>query len=237
MNVPVSVTGNVAFVDRMLTGIGSGLIGITGPAGSGKSTLSAMLLNDGRRGVYPADSRFIGSSLERRALLAHKQASSSDDYRDGANQFNWWDWQAIERDLTSLMAGRGVVIESAYERDSGKRSSDLAIAPKSQILYEGALLGPPQIVNKLKAVIFLCAAAPLRFERIVRKDKERRSFNEIVARFLITEFSEATYYHRLFAWAREKLIFIDSLSGQPCAPFVPASDLFIPLRMTMDHNQ
>lgn len=234
MSAAVTLTDNSTYLGRMLSGLAPGLVGITGPAGAGKSVLSAALCRDGTRSVYSADSRFIGDSLERRALLTHKQARSEDDYRDGANQFNWWDWHAIERDLTSLAAGEGVAIEAPYDRGTGARSSSVTIMPRPQVIFEGALLGPPQIVQKLRIVIFVCLPAPLRLERIVKKDQYRRSFNEILARFLITELSETTYYNQLFAWAQEKLVFVDGLTGQPCAPFTPARDLFIPLRTKLE---
>lgn len=80
--------------------------------------------------------------------------------------------------------------------------------------------------------MFLCVPAAVRFERTAAKDAGRRSFNEILARFLITEFSETTYYRQLFAWARRKIVFIDGVTGQPCSPFTLADDLFVPLRMT-----
>ena len=223
-----------ANIARTIADIGSGIIGVTGPAGSGKSTVGAATAGTGTCGIYSADARFIGDSLERRALLSYKQGRSPSDYRDSANQFNWWDWEAIERDITALRAGSEVVIPSAYNRASGEKETNLVISPRPQLLFEGALLGPPQIIQKIKAIIFLCVPADVRFERLLAKDSGRRSFNEIVARFLITEYSETIYYRQLFEWARDKIIFVDGETGRRCNPFELPADLFIPLRMNVD---
>jgi uridine kinase len=223
-----------ATIARMIADVGAGVIGVTGPAGAGKSTVGAALAGIGKCSIYSVDARFIGDSLERRALLSYKQGRSPGDYRDSANQFNWWDWESIDRDITALRAGSKVVIPAAYNRASGEKEANLVISPRSQILVEGALLGPPQIIQKIKAIIFLCVPANVRFERLLAKDTGRRSFNEIVARFLITEYSETIYYRQLFEWARDKMIFVDGVTGRRCNTFELATDLFIPLRTKAD---
>ncbi len=204
---------------------------ITGSAGSGKSYVAREIADLLGCSVYSADFRFIGDSAARRDLLSRKQARSLSDFRDSANQFNWWDWNAIDTDLADLAAGRAVTIQSAYDRASGRAGSPLVIAASRQVLYEGALLGPPQIVPRLQRVFFLCTSPRIRFERILAKDQGRRSFNEILARFLITEYSETLHYRALFAAAQDRMLFIDSETGRPAGrPELPA-ELFIPLQV------
>jgi hypothetical protein len=71
----------------------------------------------------------------------------------------------------------------------------------------------------------------VRFERILAKDSARRSFNEILARFLITEYSETIYYRNLFTWAADRIVFVDTATGHPCArPDLP-DELFVPLKV------
>jgi len=60
------------------------------------------------------------------------------------------------------------------------------IKAERYILHEGAILGPAYIIKNLKKIIFVKTAEELRFERLLKKDRSRRSFNEICARFLVT---------------------------------------------------
>lgn len=211
---------------------GRGLYAITGPAGAGKSVAAGLAGDITGSTVYSADCRFIGSSLERRALLIKKQLKSVEAYQDSVNQFNWWDWGNILSDVEDLLAGRPVRIPGAYDRATGGVGGALDLAPTDRIIYEGAILGPPYLVNKCVNIFFLWIDPAIRFQRLLEKDGSRRSFNEICARFLITEYSETLYYSNLIKWARPKIIFIDALTGLPRGqPELPA-DLFVPLRAT-----
>ncbi len=211
---------------------GDGAFGITGPAGSGKTFAAKAVAAAGGAALYSTDLRFIGDSRERRELLERKQARSVTDYSDSANQYNWWDWASIQRDVGELAAGRAVTLDAPYDRESGKQSDALQIAPARTLILEGAILGPPQLVDRLRRIFFICTPAKLRFDRLLQKDSGRRSFNDILARFLITEYSETIYYQNLFSWARERITFIDGATGHPCAPPDLPADLFVPLRMS-----
>lgn len=220
-----------SYISSVLKGYRAGLFGITGPAGAGKTSVGWSLSISHSVAVYSADLRFIGDSVERKALLNRKQAKSVVDYQDSANQFNWWDWSAIQRDVNELMTGSSVVVESPYDRASGTKGNPIEIKPSKTILFEGAVLGPPDLVNKFTKIFFLVTPPMERFDRILKKDIQRRSFNDVLARFLITEYSETIYYKNLFSWAGDKLIFVDTLSGRPCAQPVLSGDLFVPLRI------
>lgn len=219
-------------ISSMLSSQGSGLYAVTGPAGSGKTCAAKSLASTHRCVVYSADFRFIGDSIERRRLLDYKQSRSLIDYRDSANQFNWWDWAAIDRDLTELAGGGSVLLAAPYERESGQRTGPKSLGPSRLILFEGAILGPPELVSKFTRIFFLHTPETLRLTRILEKDHGRRDFGEVLARFLITEYSETLYYRNLFSWASDKLVFVDALSGQPCSrPTLPDSH-FLPVRVT-----
>jgi uridine kinase len=215
----------------MLSSVEAGAIAITGAAGAGKTHVAGALGHALGCPVYSADFRFIGDTGARRELLERKQARSVSDYRDSANQYNWWDWTAIERDVATLLAGGEVLLEAPYDRRSGARGETIRIGPARRLLVEGAILGPPQLIDRFARIVFLCTPPRLRFQRVVAKDAARRSFNEIAARFLITEYSETIYYRNLFNWARGQLAFVDTdqcrLVAQPPLP----SDLFVPLRV------
>lgn len=220
-----------AVISTFLKRHGRGLYGITGPAGSGKTWTGEALARAHACALYSTDFRFIGDSDERRVLLNRKQARSVADYQDAANQFNWWDWSAIDRDMRELMVGSGIVVDSPYDRKSGKQGEPIKIGPSNVVLLEGAILGPPQLIDKFTRIFFLHTPQEVRFERILAKDRARRSFSEVLARFLITEYSETIYYRNLFSWAGEKMVFVDGVSDRPCAKPELPGDLFVPLRV------
>ncbi len=212
---------------------GPGTYGITGPAGAGKTFAANQLAEAVGCTVYSADYGFIGSSEERKLLLLKKQLRSVEDYKDAVNQFNWWDWGAILRDLDDLQAGIDVQIAAPYDRATGKSGPHLALSATDTLIYEGAILGPPFLVNRLKRIFFLWADASVRFQRLAQKDLGRRSFNELLARFLITEYSEALFYKNLFKWTGDKIVFVDALTGIPCGKPKLPTDFFIPLHVDL----
>ncbi len=210
---------------------GPGTYGITGPAGVGKTFTANKLAETVGHAIYSADYRFIGNSEEREMLLLRKQTRSVQDYKDAANQFNWWDWGSILSDLEDLQSGNSVRIAKPYDRATGNYGADLALPATDRLIYEGAIFGPPYIVNRLKQIFFLWVDPSVRFQRLMEKDRGRRSFNEMLARFLITEYSETLYYRNLFKWAEDKIIVVDAVTGLPRGwPELP-SDVFVPLRV------
>ena len=219
------------FISSILKEFSSGVFAITGPAGSGKTSTGEVISMTHASSLYSADYRFIGDSVVRKKLLGQKQARSVADYQDSANQFNWWDWSMIQRDLNELMNGSDVLLDAPYDRASGLNGRPIKISPSKIILFEGAIIGPPDLASKFTKIFFLSTPPTERFERILKKDLQRRSFNDVLARFLITEYSETIYYKNLFSWARDKMIFIDTLTGHPCSEPVLPIDLFVPLRI------
>lgn len=226
------VLENKSFIAGIINSEKGSLYAVTGPAGSGKTFASERLSESNDCVIYSADFRFIGDSSDRKELLERKQARSIEDYVDSANQFNWWDWSAIYRDLNDLLNGSKVVLDAPYDRMTGQSSAAIEIYPAKVIIFEGALLGPPQLIDKFKKIFYICAPQKTRFERILKKDLGRRSFSEILARFLITEYSETIYYKNLFSWGRNKLVFVDADRGLPCGPPDLTSQLFVPFRVS-----
>lgn len=212
---------------------GPGIYGVTGPAGVGKTYVATRVATDLESGIYSADYAFIGSSAERKLLLAKKQLRSTDAYKDAVNQFNWWDWGTILSHLDELQSGTSVEIPEPYDRTTGNTGTALTVPATDIVIYEGALFGPPFLVNRLKQIFFLWADPRVRFQRLVEKDLGRRSFNEIIARFLITEYSETLYYRRMLQWAESKVVFLDSLTGLPCRRPNLTPELFIPLPVSI----
>jgi len=186
------------------------LIGITGNAGSGKTTLSKLLSDEFT--IYSADYKFIGDSNYRKELLEKKSEKSINSYIDACNQYNWWDWQSIYSDLNMLKEGKTVNLENKYNRDKGIYEDGIQLIPTDKIIYEGAILGHYSIIELLDVIFFIYTPKDKRLERLISKDLNRRSLNEILARFFITEYSEYIHYKMLFKLHKNqsKLIVLDS---------------------------
>ena len=228
----MAMTSSVADrIASLIRGRGPGTYAITGPAGSGKTHTTREVGRALGAAVYSLDLRFIGDSADRRTLLAKKQTSSLADYQDSANQFNWWDWAAVEGDLRDLGGGARVTIDAAYDRDTGSTSRAVTVDASAVVVVEGAILGPPHLVRRFERIFFLVTPADTRLRRILGKDLGRRSFNEVLARALITEYSETVHYRALFAWARDRIVFLDTTSARPVPPPELPVDLFLPVRV------
>tara|TARA_E500000178_G_scaffold294410_1_gene299740 strand:+ start:112 stop:807 length:696 start_codon:yes stop_codon:yes gene_type:complete len=209
---------------------GNGFYGLIGGAGVGKSTLANKLKEKLNYEVYSSDYRFIGDSLFRKQLLYKKQNKNIDTYIDAINQFNWWDWVSIERDLELLRQRKSVLIKNAYDRTKGNNYNKIVLHHENVTLLEGAILGDITILNKLKKIIFLWGSPNYRFNNILKKDINRRSFNEICARYLITEYSENLYYSKLFTLVKDKLVFFNVEIGDPINEPLLEDNLYIPLK-------
>lgn len=204
------------------------VIGVTGNAGAGKSTLAKSLPKENFIS-YSIDGRFVGDSQFRKHLLKAKAESSIHAYIDACNQFNWWDWDSVIRDVSTLAANEPVVLE-AYDRDKGAFCSESLVPDGRRVVCEGALLGPEAITELLDVIVFVYSPIKVRLERLIQKDAARRNVTEIVARFLITEYSETLYYQHLFENQREKIFFVNGNGAFiPHPPDVLASESFIPL--------
>lgn len=145
------------------------VIGITGGAGSGKTTLCEKL----NYPTYHIDSDFIGDSKYRKELLATKKERSEEAWIDIQQQYNWWNWEEVEHEIKLMM-----LIHDKF-------------------LVEGAIFGPPAVVNLLDVIILLEVSPKTRFDRLFNRDSHKRSLTELINRFDITSRSEHEYYRFL----------------------------------------
>jgi len=165
-------------------GVASGvarLVGVTGRAGCGKSTLAQELGFP----TYHIDSAFIGDSTFRKELMEKKRNRSEKSLQDMANQYNWWNWDLVEETLKTL---------KKYSKPS---------------IVEGAILGPPAIVNMLDVILFIEIPNEVREARIFSRDTWKRSDQEIKDRLFLTNAYESKYYEWLFLFYGRKIYRID----------------------------
>lgn len=157
------------------------IVGITGGAGSGKSYLARHL----GFATFSIDSGFIGDSDFRKQLLQSKRQVSQQDYLDAINQYNWWNWDKIESDIRVMMR------------------------ENYPLVVEGAFLGNPSILELFGAIIFIQTDDSVRFNRLVKRDGHKRTYNELMDRWQITGQSETAYYTMLFNVYPEKVYIVD----------------------------
>ena len=212
------------------------LAGVCGRAGSGKSTLVDRLAGDiSARGVpsisYSGDWRFALDSSERKKLLRQRSRGALGDYVRSLNQFTWWDFAKIRKDLIALSSGKQIQLDKVYDRKSGRTERSMSVGPieKGVILYESAILGGLDCLELLDVVILLNTPDAVCLERTLRRDSGRRSIPEIASRFLITTHSENLFLETLSRYQAKTVTCDDQgrLGGR--LPIASVSDLPIPI--------
>jgi uridine kinase len=204
-------------VNRLETSRAPMLVGVCGRAGSGKTVLANKISEElSRRSIptlhYSGDWRFKLDSEQRKAWLREKWFMGMNEYLQATNQFNWWDFEKIYGDLNLLTKGRSVMMKDAYDRKSGKKDSEVTLSATGEgvIFYENCILGGAEILEKLDLIVLLNTTDEVCLERLITKDSTRRNFFDIVARFLMTSYSENLFLKFLLEKFSQKLIVCDS---------------------------
>lgn len=173
-----------------------GLYGLMGPAGSGKSSLADQLKSTYGFKIISLDDFFIGDSEYRKRLLKAKQERSIDALQDAVNQFNWWDWDEISRALTYM-------------------------APAKPVFVEGAILGPPSLLELYRKIFVYSEDQETRLRRLLTRDGHKRTVTQICARFLITEYSESLYYKTIAPILADKGVILKYGYDDQKVQFIP----------------
>ena len=203
---------------RFIAQQGFRAIGICGRAGSGKTTLAGQLAAAMERAgfqviVYSGDYRFAQDSEARASAIRNYWEHDPVAFAEHVNQFFWWQFEAIADDLQALLAGRRVMIADSYDRATGKKGRPLDLRFKTGdrprlLIYENAILGDEPIVRLLDAVLFLTTPDETCLARVLEKDRARRGFDAILARTLITHFSENLHYQWLLRHFRKTVVYV-----------------------------
>lgn len=190
------------------------LIGVCGRAGSGKSTLVGKITSELTvpSVFYSGDWRFKLASEQRKLWIEEKWLSGMSEYLRAVNQFNWWDFDKIYADLDMLGRGDSVTIKNAYDRESGRKDSEINLSGVKDgvIFYENCILGGVEILEKLDIVIMLNVSDAVCLQRTVERDSARRTLPDIVARYLVTTYSENIFFRLLMDGFPSKLLVCDS---------------------------
>jgi len=180
------------------------VVGICGRAGAGKTTLVQKISDDLASArlesvPYSGDWRFILDSKSRKEWLLEKWRVGMDAYLNAINQFSWWDFSAIYKDLAALQNEQGIKIVGAYDRLTGTKSAEITLGAikRGVILYENCILGRLEAIPSLDIIVLVNTPDHVCLERILRKDARRRPVLEIAARYLMTTYSENIFFRAL----------------------------------------
>ena len=187
------------------------IIGLFGRAGSGKTSLANRLSESlSNVMVYSGDYRFKLSSYERKNLLLDYDMFN---YLKNINQFNWWDFKKIFSDIKEFKKNGEVKLESYYDRQTGEFKEDLIL--KGDVLIFENCIATEEILNLCDSIFFIDVPIKECFDSIYKKDKGRRTFLDIIERFMITNKSEGDFIKVLLD--RENVTFINR-EGDPIIP-------------------
>lgn len=158
-----------------------------GRAGAGKTTYCKQFADT--HNVLSIDAFFIGDTAYRNALLDTKAEKSYDAYFDACNQMNWWNWNLMEDALTNIKAKTAFI---GYDRDTGGHKT-IYLDPAKDTIVEGVMLHP-MLFRFFDEFWYLGCDPMTRFQRLIDKDKGRRTPTELAARYLICDYSEHSFY-------------------------------------------
>ena len=192
------------------------LVGVCGRAGAGKTTITNKIAEQLKeKGIssmpYSGDWRFKLDSIGRKLYFQERWNQGLAQYLLAVNQFTWWDFDRIYEDLKRLSRGQSVVIDNAYDRESGKKRLKVKIPEikRGVVFYESNILGGMEILEKLDLIVLLNTQDRVCFERMIKKDSDRRSVTELAARNIVTTYSENLFYQMLLDKFHEKVIVCD----------------------------
>jgi len=204
-------------VQKLLRPDGVSVLGVTGPAGAGKSThiapLATALAEDCRfaTAMLPFDAFFILSSRERKKWLEEGKAISVAEGARRADQMQWWDFGRAQEAIDTLRRGKPLHLTGVYNRrDGGELTGEVHIIPPSGgmlVVIEGVAICH---LAGLDELMFTYAPAPVRLERLRVRDAHRQGA-EILERFGITQTFEIPYFRQ--HWGRISLFVDNSVDG------------------------
>lgn len=211
----------------------SSVLGITGRAGAGKTTFTTgfveFCIKNGVNVVaYNGDWDFILSSKERKEWIeAPRMAGDLTEYARRANQENWWDFEAMSRNIGLLRSGSAIHLTNAYDQRTGEKNLSVPLEPPKDglIIIEQPFIG--FVIQQLDGIVYLHIKPDVGFMRLFQRDVQKRGIYASVQRFAETTMSEdlhlSKYLQQMQAFG-QKFVFVDNTEFN--APnFMPDSSL------------
>ncbi|MBI2084317.1 MAG: AAA family ATPase [Candidatus Aenigmarchaeota archaeon] len=185
-------------------------LAVIGPVGAGKTYVSRHLCDEAEKMHIPAsylgfDSYLRLSSSERKRMLQEADASQNPELVALAtNQLEWYDFVALNRDLSQLKEGSHIHRQSVYSKETGELDAVLDVSTQDLLarsngtapllVIDGTYLLHDGLRNLFDAVVFLYANDEVRLERLRRRDSHRRTPKEIKRQFIIAYESQMPYF-------------------------------------------
>lgn len=193
------------------------VVGVCGRAGAGKTTLvqkiSSFLAEvHVENVVYSGDWHFILDSNERRNWLRETWRVGMDAYLNAINQFSWWNFAEIYRDLVALQSGQKIRHVNAYDRTTGTKTAEITLGPidRGVILYENCILGKLENIPFFDIIVLVNTPDQVCLGRMLSKDAKRRSVPDIATRYLMTTYSENLFLLHLRERFSDLMVACDS---------------------------
>ena len=206
------------------------VVGVGGRAGAGKTTLVQKISYDLATAhvenvAYSGDWHFILDSNDRKEWLRETWRVGMDAYLNAVNQYNWWDFEAIYRDLDALRNGKTINIMGAYDRLTGTKTAEITLGAvdRGVILYENCILGNLEKIPSLDIIVLVNTPDQVCLQRMLKKDANRRSVPDIVTRYLMTTYSENIFLLHLRKGFSDRMVVCDS-DGK-ISPFPEISEI------------
>lgn len=167
----------------------SKLILLCGGAGAGKTSFTKNYPT-----TYELDSAFINDSEFRKQLLKHKSKDFG-SYLDVCAMQSWIDWDKATNDVDRLLE----IVTGIGNLDNFHGRF---------VLVNGAIVSPG-FASAADEIIYVYVDQQTRFKRLVERDSFKRSFDELLERFVITNYAENMCYANLFKHHANKIKVVD----------------------------
>jgi len=178
------------------------IVGITGPAGAGKSTTSHLLAEHAMRlsvplQVLPLDAFFRLSSRARKEWLAEGERIGGQELARRSDMTTWWDFDRLVDVINRLRRMEVVHLYNIYNReDGGDLTGELTIDLHGGgiLVVEGVAVAHLRAQGLVDILIYVETREDIRRVRLLQRDGDRRRGVEAEKRWRLTQAFEQRYF-------------------------------------------